>query len=118
MRTVKLARNCFDLPVSLQPSLRPLRGVRAISPLGYCTMFPETLMVSKRSLASHSCSMHALSGLVPGSLRQGFAGRSCTRRLSELVFETKLHSCAAALNLTCCHGGRSRVDTVEDDEAW
>lgn len=40
--------NCFDLPESIQPSLLLHPDVLAIPPLGYCTMLPETLMVSKR----------------------------------------------------------------------
>lgn len=85
---VDIVRSCFDLPESIQLSLPSHRGVLAIPPLRYCTMLIETPMVSNRSLESRFCPTHALSGSVPGSSRQGFGGRSCTRRLSRLAFET------------------------------
>jgi hypothetical protein len=59
------------------------------------------------------------SGSLTGSLRQGFAGRSCTRRLDRVSFlGCELHSGARDLMLTSCHGVRGGVNTVEDDETW
>jgi hypothetical protein len=59
------------------------------------------------------------SGSLTGSLQQGFAGRSCTRRLDRVSFlGVELHSRAGDLMLTSCHGVRGGVYTIEDDETW